>query len=610
MKLQQLSQLEELFEVSKALNDSQTVEALIHTAINKVRERVSSQTASVFLFTKDGYLKRFCISGVDTNGLPIENNWFSDEKYTPGNSFTGKAVVSDAGSKYGQPQWSDTLQKDVLDAQSKGNYLKKLGSLHCAVAIPLNGQHRTFGVLEVINKIDRDKKPIPGAFSEDDVYWLSIIGTNLATNISRLRSSNEFQLIAQMSRMLVEPFSVAAKEDFDPQPFYQHTVNQLVSPKTCYKVCFLRTVSADDTLEVTAKAADDISWGKENAEALHIHDHIGKGEGFAGRVYATGQQIIIKNLDERANEFQNVKWIQRNHLKSYACFPLSVKETVVGTLSVYTGFVHNFDKSDIKFLENISFLIAAFVESVRVIGELDETRQQLQNEWGKILDSARKVGFDRLVDDVLHGYKNELLKVLDALKEYKTSSPGMKDEIVRLQINIIDKRIQQIEKEFSIASRTRININDLVREVVKYFRLDLKRKNFILETHYNPDLPDILAKEEEIREVIRNMIDNGVKAVRKANRKQGVIVVTTDVITEKRIEYIQITVEDNGIGIGHEDKDVIYERGYSTYDGGTGMGLFIIAKVIDSYGGFVDHVSTVGKGTTFFVKIPVKRHRP
>jgi signal transduction histidine kinase len=611
METHQLKRLNDLFNVGNGIVGCTSVKTVIQQAIDRARERVSSQTASVFLFTKEGQLKRIKIAGIDVNGLPINNDWFAEETHFPGQSFTGKAVEPGLNSRYGNPQWSNALRKDQLDPLCRDHYVQKLGTLHCAVAVPLNGRHRTFGVLEVINKLNNRGEPVGGAFSEGDIYWLSIIGMNLANALSRLRSIDELTFLAEMSKMLVEPFSSEVTDNFDPKPFYEHTAVKLVSAATCYKACFLRTPDLEDELCVVARAGHDISWQDEEGGEIKIRKHIAKGEGFSGKVYQNKKPIIIRNLIDRAHEFDNFGWIRLNNLQSYACFPLLIKaeKKAVGTLSVYTGFKHDFESSDVEFLENVAFLIAAFTESVRVIAELSETSQQLHDEFQKVLNSVRQVGFQGLIDEFLHVYKNELNNLHKAFEEYESSRPSKKDEIIEAQTNLIERRIKQIKAQFDITSPVTIDVNSLVRDVVRYFQLDLKGKEISIEPHCYVQLPSIQAKEPDIREVVRNLIDNAVKAIRKANRKQGQITITTGIITEKRISYIQLTVEDNGIGIRNEEKDAIYERGHSSYDGGTGMGLFTVANVIGSYGGSVEHISTVGKGTKFVVKIPVKRHQ-
>ena len=611
------AKLNELFEVRNALVKCEDKEGVVKEGLAKAQEKLKSQTASVFLFGKDGYLHRFQLCGVDKDGLPIEEGWFSEESHEPGKSFSGRAVLAEPGSAFGRCQWSFDLRNDNQIAnQSRTNYSQKLGGLYCAIAVPLNGQHRTYGVLEVINKIDEEGKPSPKAFSNDDIHWLSIIGMNIATAISGLRSKEEFKMLAEMSNLLIIPFSIDSASDFNPQPVYENMVKKIVCSETCYSVCVLRIADADKTLRVIAKATDNISWNDDQGKPITIRDSIKKGEGLAGRVYKTEEPIIIRRIEDGKNEFRNIDWIKSNHLKSYACFPLSIESKVVGTLSLYTGFIHNFDDSDTEFLENICSLIATFSESLRVINELETTHDQLEQERQKITSWARDVGTEPLMEGVLHRYQNELKELKSSLKESLTSSPGKKDEIIKAQVNRIEKQIEQIQKEFgdkSVESKlVKININDLVRDVVRYFKLELRGKHISLDANDLDDqIPEIMAEEAEMREVIRNLVDNAVKAIRKGkSAKDGRIRIYTGIGRFDGIDQIEICVEDNGVGIRNEDKDRIYERGFSSDSSGTGMGLYITKRVLENYGGSVNFQSSVGRGAIFTGRIPLKRNLP
>jgi signal transduction histidine kinase len=65
------------------------------------------------------------------------------------------------------------------------------------------------------------------------------------------------------------------------------------------------------------------------------------------------------------------------------------------------------------------------------------------------------------------------------------------------------------------------------------------------------------------------------------------------------------------VGIANEIKDKIFKKGFSTRksEGGTGMGLYVVSEILKEHGGKTYYDSTVGKGTTFFVNIPLKRHQ-
>jgi signal transduction histidine kinase len=143
---------------------------------------------------------------------------------------------------------------------------------------------------------------------------------------------------------------------------------------------------------------------------------------------------------------------------------------------------------------------------------------------------------------------------------------------------------------------------------VRYFSLELKDRAINLTTNYNSDIPDIWANERELEEVISNLISNAVKSIQK-NKRRGNIKVSTDTVEISRILCMQISIEDDGIGIRNEDREKIFQRGFTTYPGGTGMGLFITKEILEGYGGSIDFDSRVGKGTKFVVNIPIKRHQ-
>jgi signal transduction histidine kinase len=596
--------LKDLFAVRNTLLNCQNTKDVVHKALAITHDRLHPQTASVFLFSKAGLLERIGILGSDKDGLPIADDWFCDEKYNPGESFTGKAVIPGPNSSYGLPQWSFDLEQDDINPRSRSKYTEKLGTLACAIAVPLNGAHRTYGVLEVINKLDDSGKPNPRAtFSKDDLYWLSVIGTNVATAISDIRRRSEFALLADISRMIVQPFGSDFSPVLDSQGTYSRITSQLVGPLTSYKACILRIGTSAEPPRVVAKAGDSISWETWD------HEPTRKGIELALKVYTNGKPEIVGDIDARINDFAHVEWIRSNDFKSYACFPLLVQTRVVGTLSLFMSFRHEFYDSDINFLNNLCFLTAMFAEASRVIDELNARREEVAVEREKLQRAARVVGYDLSVQQVYHQYRNELMNLQHALEESEKASPGRRAQILKERIEWINKRVEEIGGELKSAPHMPLNIGHIAQAVVRYFSLETKGKDIQFSQELSPELPEIMANEDEIREIVYNLVSNAVKAVLRAGRRRGDIKVTTAVVQKQRKEFIQLTVEDNGVGIRNEDREMIYERNFSRLGEGTGMGLFITRKIVMEYGGEIDYVSSVGRGTTFFVWLPLTRLR-
>ena len=117
--------------------------------------------------------------------------------------------------------------------------------------------------------------------------------------------------------------------------------------------------------------------------------------------------------------------------------------------------------------------------------------------------------------------------------------------------------------------------------------------------------------EAKIKDVIYNLVDNAIAAIKRAKRKKGQLSVATSIVILNRIQYIEIIIQDNGDGIRSEIQDRIFEQGFTTRgrDGGTGMGLFVANEIIADYGGKISVGSKVGLGTIFKTYIPLKRYQ-
>ena len=67
-----------------------------------------------------------------------------------------------------------------------------------------------------------------------------------------------------------------------------------------------------------------------------------------------------------------------------------------------------------------------------------------------------------------------------------------------------------------------------------------------------------------------------------------------------------VDVSDNGTGIAESVQDRIFEPNFTTKNSGMGLGLAMVQKIIDDFGGTIDY-STSNKGTTFHLKIPLTK---
>ncbi len=143
----------------------------------------------------------------------------------------------------------------------------------------------------------------------------------------------------------------------------------------------------------------------------------------------------------------------------------------------------------------------------------------------------------------------------------------------------------------------RINVADYFGDCVEEVGLDLEQKN--IELNYsNLARSDtvVIADPEQMKKVINNIISNSVKYM---DKPKGVI----DIRIMDEVDSIRIGIEDNGKGIAPKDLPKIFERFYRTdasrnsAQGGSGIGLSIVKKIIEDHGGYIWATSREGEGT-------------
>ena len=145
-------------------------------------------------------------------------------------------------------------------------------------------------------------------------------------------------------------------------------------------------------------------------------------------------------------------------------------------------------------------------------------------------------------------------------------------------------------------------INEIVESVVDLLSYQFRVNNVEVVKDLQPDLPEIMADANQLRQVFLNLITNAAQAIAESH-DGGMVSVKT-----RRVEdAIQVTIADDGPGIPTETLGKIFDPFFTTKaEGkGTGLGLSISYGIVQEHGGNIGVESQVGKGTAFTVGLPV-----
>ena len=155
----------------------------------------------------------------------------------------------------------------------------------------------------------------------------------------------------------------------------------------------------------------------------------------------------------------------------------------------------------------------------------------------------------------------------------------------------------------SVPARQRVNLNDLVMEVVRMVKADAMLRSCALETLLEPDLPEIEADPIQLQQVLLNLVINAFDAMRDTPVLRRKVVIATE---RNGDGAIRTSVRDYGVGISEDARDRLFDHFFTTKAQGLGMGLAIVRSIVESHAGTIAAENADGGGARFHFTLPIE----
>ncbi|MFZ3377897.1 MAG: ATP-binding protein, partial [Chthoniobacterales bacterium] len=153
------------------------------------------------------------------------------------------------------------------------------------------------------------------------------------------------------------------------------------------------------------------------------------------------------------------------------------------------------------------------------------------------------------------------------------------------------------------ATRRLVNLNEIIREVLRLLHSDLLGRATSVETQLTPNLPMVDADPVNLQQVLVNLLMNSLEAMQLKPAGTRRILISTRCEAHSSVVT---SVRDYGGGLPEEDMDRVFTHFYSTKPNGMGMGLTIVRSIIEAHGGKL-WAENVDEGVRFFFTLPVTR---
>lgn len=345
--------------------------------------------------------------------------------------------------------------------------------------------------------------------------------------------------------------------------------------------------------------------------------------------YLQGHKMVVSDVESANLTACHVQMLQRFEVKALLVVPIIIRDIEPASEPKVWGLliahhcenVHEWQADELTLLDELSLQMAIAIQQAELVADLraiivshqaaeDRLRDRVTEieQVNTLLTRATHLLEDRNreLDDFSHIASHDLqapLRGISNLAEWLVSDLEGKLPIEnQQQLQLIQSRVSQMNTlisgllQYARVGRENIddvttNLSDLIAEVV-----DLLAPPTRFQIRFPPNLPTIETQVLLLKQVLSNLIGN---AIKYHNSPTGKI----DILVEDYESCLHFKVIDDGLGIAPENHKKIFSIFQTLVSRddlkGTGIGLTIVKKIVESRGGSVWVESELGKGSTF-----------
>jgi len=244
----------------------------------------------------------------------------------------------------------------------------------------------------------------------------------------------------------------------------------------------------------------------------------------------------------------------------------------------------------------VVMLMAGLAMTVRVV-QREVELARLQSEFVAAVTHEFKspITSIRLLMERIAGGR---LRTPESASEYYAAVGRETDRLERLVNRLLEsQKIQAGQKRYRFEPASLV---ELAEAAVERLRPQAQVKSIALKLEASGEVPELLLDQAAMADALENLLDNAIKYSPAGTE--------ISVVMEARERQVCVEVRDQGAGIDAEDLPHVFERFYRGRQNarGTGLGLALVKAAVEAHGGTVTVTSVPGRGSTFFLRLPVR----
>ncbi|HXH28825.1 MAG TPA: GAF domain-containing protein, partial [Candidatus Polarisedimenticolia bacterium] len=313
----------------------------------------------------------------------------------------------------------------------------------------------------------------------------------------------------------------------------------------------------------------------------------------------TRRPMVIE--DTRSDPRASATLARRWNIGSVIVVPLLAHERLEGILAADRRLPSTWSPEEIEVAHALAGQAALAIENVRLYREAQAALVRLQQAQYGMMRAERLAAVGTLAASLAHEVRNPLnsinLQLVLLTRRVGRLEPRQQaafQELIDLARKEIARLDGLVEEFLSLSTIDRLTLSegqpeDLVREVIGLMRPVARQRGIDIESQLAGALPRLRYDQEKIKQVLINLVRNAVEAMPDGGRLR--------ISTGMEDGLVAVRVADTGIGI--EPGLDVFDFFTTTKRGGTGLGLPIARRIVESHGGTLRFESEPGKGTVF-----------
>ncbi|MEO1183311.1 MAG: ATP-binding protein, partial [Cyanobacteria bacterium J06636_27] len=333
----------------------------------------------------------------------------------------------------------------------------------------------------------------------------------------------------------------------------------------------------------------------------------------AGYALLSNQTVILDNLKEETRFTGSSLLHQHQYISGISTIIPGKEKQPFGVLEAHSTKEHQFGWDDANFLQSIANILSAAItrkQSEQENHQLNATLEARVKERTKQLEEVNQE-LEAFCYSVSHDLRAPLRAIQGFAQVLLEDYESLFDDMGREYLNRLTTAAAHLDTlildllAYSRLGRTQIQLGQvdlasIVQEIIEELESELQENQaqIIIKT----TLPVVKSQQTILKSIITNLITNALKFVHPNVNP------VVQIWAEERGKYIRLWVEDNGIGIAPEHQERIFRvferlHGVESYVG-TGIGLAIVKRGIESLEGSVGVLSNLNQSSRFWIELP------